>query len=66
MAESILRIPLTMNLTPSLGLKLHSAALDCHNSFVAKCGHFFNLSFEFFASVFGTVLTYFVVLLQLK
>ncbi|XP_059470471.1 uncharacterized protein LOC132193666 [Neocloeon triangulifer] len=52
--------------TPSLGLALHSVALDCQRSFVARGGPFFTLSVEFFTSVAGAVLTYFVVLIQFK
>ncbi|XP_065340382.1 uncharacterized protein LOC135939758 [Cloeon dipterum] len=51
---------------PSVGLALHSVALDCQRSFVARGGPFFTLSVEFFTSVAGAVLTYFVVLIQFK
>jgi hypothetical protein len=55
-----------LSASPSFGLTLHSIALDCQRSFVARGGPFFTLSVEFFTSVVGAVLTYFVVMIQFK
>jgi hypothetical protein len=39
---------------------------DAQRSFTVKGGPFFILSLEYFASLMGTVLTYFLVMVQLK
>ncbi|KAF4525332.1 Odorant receptor 26 [Ephemera danica] len=65
LVEATCRCP-WLRVTPSLVPGLHLVALDCSRSFVARGGPFFTLSLEFFASVVGAVLTYLVVLLQIK
>ncbi|KAF4525329.1 Odorant receptor 30 [Ephemera danica] len=45
---------------------MNLVANNCSRSFVARGGPFFTLSLEFFASLVGAVLTYLIVLLQIK
>jgi len=40
--------------------------VELQRSFSAKGGPFFTFSLEFFASIMGTILTYFIVLVQIK
>jgi hypothetical protein len=46
------------------GQALHFAAIDCDRSLAVRGGPFFQLSMEFFMSLLGGVLTYFIVLVQ--
>jgi hypothetical protein len=64
-AEAICRGP-WLETKPSLVPGLHLVALECSRCFVVRGGPFFTLSLEFFASVVGAILTYLVVLLQMK
>ncbi|KAF4525333.1 Odorant receptor 25 [Ephemera danica] len=65
LAEMAFRGP-WLHMKPALMPGVLLLALDCSRSFVARGGPFFTLSLEFFASVVGAVLTYLVVLLQMK
>ena len=65
LSEAACRAP-WLRAHPALVPGLHLVALDCRRCFVVRGGPFFTLSLEFFASVVGAVITYLVVLLQIK
>ncbi|KAF4521012.1 Odorant receptor 33 [Ephemera danica] len=62
-SEAVCRIP-WLRTQPYLVPGLQLLVQDCSRSFVVRIGPFFTLSMEFFSSLIGVVLTYFIVLVQ--
>jgi hypothetical protein len=63
LCDAIYRTPI-INADEGVGQALHFASIDCERSLAVRGGPFFQLSMEFFMSLLGGVLTYFIVLVQ--